>query len=358
MSAQQTTGLVASANHVIDSGHPFVDIHCMAHTDGVGKTSFDIPPSTLAPALGFHPDHADMAGHLLHTVEIHHVDTPCALGMNVVCGDKVVGGEHARTVVATEDATHGYSHVAFPGDAPLAVPIKLNVQHKHGENLKANLEQLIKRGSRWPDCIGKSEDELMEGLAVHEGNVGDKTVKRVLAPIDSDHPVSRALSLNTNGHLSQYGEGQRSTIVVNGRDHVIMEEPHARAISKTLADNLMIKSDIARHGLKIVMRPLQGAKCTPGDVRIHLKLAKHNGYDVLTGSEPHGTIEHPRKLGSQHALALVEGGTLPPTFDPATSASAITSEVLKAKLRGSTMSLPSVAPTAEEPVLVLNDEAN
>lgn len=308
---------------------------CVGHTDGHQETEFHLPASTLTPALGFGKGHDDLMGHLLHTVKITSVDSPCPVGIKVHVGDKQMG-HHATHILASEAATVGFGAVATHGTTTFDPPISINALHNGGSGLHENVKNLVKRGHRWHKNIDNTVEQLMTGLQEHTGTHNGQEVARVLVPLHGDHPVTRALTLNTSGHLSQYSPSSRTTIPVAGQDHVIMERAHAQQICETLQDNLRVKSPVARHGITFKMSPLQTGS-PQGDVKIHLSLHKHNASIVL--GDPHFKSEaHPPHLTSHAALTMIgdttggaSGVVAPDVFN---------ADVIGARLAASKLTLP------------------
>lgn len=344
--------MATTENGVVDSGHPHVHFHVMAHTNGEDTTTFDIPPEVMTPSLGFPMHHADLAGHLAHTAEILHCDTPSPVGLTLTADGVQYGGTHAAHVVADQHSTRGFHHVAFPGDGPVKHPVAINIQHNNGLNLKQNVTQTLKRHHRWKNDIGVSEEQLMAGLEIHHGEVKGQPVKRVLVPTDGDHPVTRALQLNTNGHLSQYGPQHRTTVDVGGQTMTIMEEAHAQSICKTLASNLKIQTPLANHGMKIMIRPLEkGGK--PGKVRIQMRISKENAHTAIQADDTANMAAHPRNLATNDINTVISDPSAP-TITP----NELKDKVLNATLRGSSVKLPEPAPDVKAPVLDLPDASS
>jgi len=319
-----------STNQAIDGGGDVTHVVVEADTSE-GTHTVHLTPRALAQSLGFPDDETDLMGHMLHTATIEKIEAPALTGIDIKCGNKLCGGDAPTALHVTDNAINGFHALATGGTTTFKDGIDINISHNTDVGkLAEEIKPIIKRRIRWPNDIGKTSEKLMEGLEVHKGIVGTQSVKRVLVPTNGDHAVTRALRLNTQGHLSQYSDKSRQTIDVGGLPHVIMEHEHAVGICNTLEENLKIKSRVGVHGLSIVAKPLD-AGSHGGKVMVTMGLKKHNVRDLLT--EVPSNPNHRNPLTNAQAMALLEPSS-GENNKPLETNVDVTHAVLGAKLSG------------------------
>ncbi|MEK9527508.1 MAG: hypothetical protein VW491_01260 [Gammaproteobacteria bacterium] len=318
---------------ILDGGNDVTHVVVEADTSN-GTHSVRLSPDALAEALGFPPGETDLMGHCLHTATISKIEAPGLTGVDVKCGDTLCGGDQPTAVHVTDSTINGFHALATGGVTTFEPNIDVNITHKNLDvgALAESIKPIIKRRIRWPDDVGKTSSELMKGLEVHKGIVGNTSVKRVIVPVDGNHAVTRALRLNTKGHLAQYGDKLRQTVPVNGLDHVIMEHDHAVGICNTLEENLKIKSDIGNKGLTITTKPLDPTKAG-GKVLVTMALKRHGVRALLENASE--DVLHKAPLLSSSAMAMIDPSTSDPSKPVIESHTDVVQAVLGAKLKAS-----------------------
>lgn len=335
---------------VLDHGLEKVRLTVVAQAHPDKETSYHIPAATLAQSAGVHGKDPCLLGALAHTLTYEKVDAPFHVGIVAASGDQSLG-KVATHVISSPLETGAYHVVASKGSNVYNDPVSIDISHPG--NVHENTLQMIKRGTRWSDDVGKTARDLIKGLEAHEGVAADGTsVRRVLVPVAGSHPCSRALQLNADtkdGPFSQYSTKNRKVVKVGGADHIIVERDHLDSMATTLADNLSASTQLGKHGMTLKFKPLAGvtsARHNPGKIVIHMSLHKHAAKKVLDAGD---AFAHPplhSTLDAGAAGAHLDGGAAPGlTVDDAETN--VKMAVLSAKLAApSSNALPAVTPIA------------
>jgi len=330
---------------VICSGQEATNVVIESNLGTNGTGSLDIAPKQLAKILSFDSSAADLCGHMVHSIDVHSVDSESAVGVEFASGDARLGGAHSTHVHVSPSGIKGYHAVGSGGGkTTFDPPIRVHVGEYSCEEIPGLTAQLAKRSSRWKDHVGDTAQDLMKGLIVESGSVDGKLVERVLVPIAGEHPITRALDLNAGagGHLDQYSPANRKTVTLPGTgEHVIMEKPHVDAIASTLADNLRVKSQLGMNGLKMRVTSIDPSG-KRGKVRVHAVVHKYGAANAMNGAVEFKPPIVP--LTTANAVDAAVGS------EPAPSVAEITSLVLSAKLKSAAPGKGIVVPNVAVPV--------
>lgn len=302
---------------VLDSGQKSVRFTVVADADPDQESSFHVPAETLAHVAGVHRSDPCLMGTLAHTIEIEKVDAPFHMGIVAKSGDEALGGTATHHLLNKHEAG-SYHAVAGEGINDFSKdPIKIDVSHDSSD-VHGTVMQMVKRGTRWEQDVGKSAVELMRGLQTHEGTSSNgQVVKRALVPLHGDHPCTRALVLNENsadGPFSQYNAKNRKTIKIDGQENIIVEKDHLVQMAKTLEDNLKPTTQLGKNGVTLHFKPmanLDSTKASPGKVIVDLKLKKHTAQEVIQNGADHdysSELSVLQKLTSGQASSIISGG--------------------------------------------------
>lgn len=353
--------------HVLDQGLGVTRMTVVAHGDPDENTSFHVPPATLASAGGVHGQDPCLFGALAHTITVDKVHSPFPVGVVFSAGDESLGGVPTHHVVS-EHETGGYHVVGGKGQSDFThMPVTIDIAHKG--NLHDTVTQLVKRGTRWRNDVGKNMQDIIGGLEAVDGlDAKGRAVSRVLVPVDGDHPCSRALMLNAdtkNGPFSQYSKVNRKLVKTGGRDHIIVEKSHLEAMAKTLEENLSANTPFGKHGLKMLFKPLPGVngkKHKAGKIVMNINIHKHRAADIIKAGAGFAHEPDQRPLTASAATAVLDG-VPQAAVDPATAESTLKAAVLGAKLaeppKGAMEALALPAPaSAPAPVPALPPAAH
>lgn len=327
-----------SEPEVLDVGALSHRMRVVGIADPSGVTKFEIPPQTLAQSMGVHAKDPCLLGSLAHTLSYESAHAPFPLGIVATAGDHPLGG-HATHTVSSKEETGGYHVVAGRGPNSFHHdPVHIDISHPG--SVHSNVVQMVKRGTRWSDDVGKTASQLLSGLESHEGTTADgTTVHRVLVPVDGNHPCSRALRLNAeskDGPFSQYSKSNRKLVKVAGADHIIVEKSHLQDMANTLESNLAPATKIGRHGITFHFKPLPGVnpdKHKRGKVVVDIKIGKHRASDVLAKGPDFKHDPHLIGLNALQARTILDGVS-PDTAaaDPVAAEHNLKVAVLSAKL--------------------------
>lgn len=333
---------------ILDRGLTEHRLKIIGHADPSNETSISVPPATLATVMGV--DHKDpcLLGSLAHTLSYDSVEAPFPLGVITKAGETALGDGPKHHIIS-EHESGGYHIVASKGKNDFsASPVQIDIAHTG--NVHQNVMQMIKRGARWRDDVGKTADQLIAGLEEHTGTAADgKQVSRMLVPVDGDHPCSRALRLNADaasGPYSQYSKKHRKLIKVGGADHIIVETEHLKHMAQTLQSNLASSTHIGKHGITFKFKPLPGvhpSKHAAGKVVLDVRIHKSRASDVIEkGAEfTHGMGSGAMTQGQ--ARAVLDGGGSPDAAaNPKEAQTNIKEAILGAKLTPASGPLPSI----------------
>ena len=298
---------------VLDQGLEKVRMTVVGKAHPDKETSYHIPAKVLAQSAGVDPKDPCLLGALAHTLSYESVDAPFHLGVVAKSGDESLGGGVATHCVSSAKETGAYHVVASKGTNVFSDPVSIDISHSG--NVHENTIQMIKRGTRWSEDVGKSAAELNKGLEAHEGIAADgSAVRRVLVPVSGNHPCSRALQLNADtkdGPFSQYSTKNRKIVKVGGTDHIIVERNHLDSMATTLAENLSPTTNIGKHGITLKFKPLAGvssSKHKPGKVVVDFTIHKHAAKKVLEQGPEFSHEPLHQKLEVGAATAHLDGG--------------------------------------------------